>query len=269
MNSKVNTLKEIIKCRRMIIQLAYNDFKNKFAGSYLGVIWAFAQPIVIVSIYWMVFEKGMGSKPLPEFPDTPYLLWLIAGMCPWFFLNDSLNSSTNCLIEYGYIVKKVKFNIDIIPLIKIISAAFVHCFFILLVLLVYIIFGEYPTIYAIQMLYYSACVFIFGLGIAYFTSAVNVFFRDMNQIVGILLQYAMWVIPIMISESIYPAFIRKFLPYNPMYYIVEGYRDSLIRGRWFWERPLLSVYFWVMVMITFVVGRLIFKKMKPHFADVM
>ena len=95
----MNSLKSIIKDRKMILRLAKNDFKNKFAGSYFGLIWAFAQPVVIVSIYWIVFEKGLRSRPLPEMPDFPYLLWLIAGMCPWFFLNDAMNTSTNCLIE--------------------------------------------------------------------------------------------------------------------------------------------------------------------------
>lgn len=251
------------------MQLAFNDFKNKFAGSYLGVLWAFAQPIVIVSIYWVVFEKGLKSQPLPDFPDIPYLLWLIAGMCPWFFFNDALNTSTNCLIEYGYIVKKVKFNIDIIPIIKIISAAFVHCFFIGLLIIVYIINKQYPTIYAIQMLYYSFSAFVFSLAITYFTSAVNVFFRDMTQIVGILLQYAMWIVPIMISETIYPEPIRPYLKLNPIYYIVEGYRDALIRGRWFWEKPQLTIYFWIFVILMFVLGRVVFSKLKPHFADVM
>ncbi len=265
----MGNLRDIVQNRKMILRLALNDFKTKFAGSYFGVIWAFAQPIVIVSIYWIVFEKGLKSRPLEEMPDFPYLLWLIAGMCPWFFLNDALNTSTNCLIDYSYIVKKMKFNIDIIPLIKIFSAAFVHCFFIALVLAVYILYGKYPAIEAIQIFYYSFGVFCFSVAVAYFTSAINVFFRDMTQIVGIILQYAMWVIPIMISENTYPAFMKPILKLNPMYYIVEGYRDALIRHVWFWERPLRTLYFWGVVLVVFVIGRVVFNKMKPHFTDVM
>ena len=158
----MNSLKSIIKDRKMILRLAKNDFKNKFAGSYFGLIWAFAQPVVIVSIYWIVFEKGLRSRPLPEMPDFPYLLWLIAGMCPWFFLNDAMNTSTNCLIEYGYIVKKMKFNIDIIPLIKIVSAAFVHCFFIVLVLAIYCVWKDSNTICFPDDILFNRCVLFFG-----------------------------------------------------------------------------------------------------------
>jgi teichoic acid transport system permease protein len=107
------------------------------------------------------------------------------------------------------------------------------------------------------------------VALVYLTSAINVFFRDMAQIVGIIMQYAMWVIPIMLSESQYPAFMRPILKINPMYYIVEGYRDSLIRHIGFWEHPLQTVYFWAVVIIMFIIGRTVFTKMKPHFADVM
>lgn len=265
----VKGILDIFHNRKMIGRLAVNDFKNKFAGSYLGIFWAFAQPIVIVSIYWMIFEKGFRSRPLPEMPDFPYLLWLIAGMCPWFFLNDAVNNSTNCLIEYSYIVKKMKFNIDIIPLIKIVSAAFVHFFFMILVVVVYVLYGKVPTAYALQMLYYTFGTFCFSVALVYFTSAINVFFRDMAQIVGIVLQYGMWIVPVMIAESQYPEFLRPLLNFNPMYYIVEGYRDALIRQVGFWENPMMTLYFWVVILLLFLIGRFIFKRMKPHFADVM
>ena len=147
------TIKDLLKNRRIILQLASNDFRNKFAGSYLGIFWAFVQPIVNVTVYWFIFSKGLKTGPEG---DYPFLLWLISGICPWFFLNDALNSSINSLVEYSYIVKKVRFNISIIPLIKIISSTFVHAFFIFIVVIVFLIY-QYPiTIYAIQTIYYSS-----------------------------------------------------------------------------------------------------------------
>lgn len=262
-------LKEMFRSRKMIFGLAKNDFKSKFAGSYLGVVWAFMQPIVLVSIYWIIFEKGFKSRPLDEMPDFPYLLWLIAGMCPWFYVSDALNGTSNCLVEYGYIVKKMKFNLDSIPLIKVFSVTFVHFFFIVLVEVVYMMYGKMPSLYALQVFYYSFAVMCFAIAIAYFTSAVNVFFRDMAQIVGILLQYAIWALPIMIAEKQYPSFFTPVLKLNPMYYAIEGYRDALIRQVGFWEHPLRTAYFWGVTLGIFVVGRVVFNKLRPHFADVM
>ena len=197
-----------------------NDLKNRFAGSYLGVVWAFIQPIVIVSIYWIIFEKGLKSRPLPDYPDYPYLLWLVAGICPWFFLNDAINNTSNCMVEYSYIVKKMKFDIDIIPLIKVLSSAIIHIFFIILVFVIFIIFGKVPSVYAVQCTYYSLCVLALNLSFGYAISALNVFVRDVAQAVSIILQYAMWITPVMIAENQFPTFMRSIIKFNPMYYVV-------------------------------------------------
>lgn len=88
----------------MIYKLAKNDFKTKYAGSYLGIIWAFIQPVITVLVYWFVFEVGFrgGSDSLP----VPFVLYLVAGIIPWFFFQDGLTGGTNSLLEYSYLVKK-------------------------------------------------------------------------------------------------------------------------------------------------------------------
>ena len=120
---------EIIKGRKMIYKLAKNDFRTKYAGSYLGIVWAFIQPIVTVLVYWFVFEVGFraGENTLP----VPFVLYLIAGIVPWFFFQDGLIGGTNSMLEYSYLVKKVVFQISVLPVVKIISAVFVHLFFVL------------------------------------------------------------------------------------------------------------------------------------------
>jgi teichoic acid transport system permease protein len=129
---QANMLKEIISNRKLIWDLSKNDFKTRFAGSYLGIIWAFVQPIVTVLVYWFVFEKGMHASGinLRSGITAPFVLWLIAGLVPWFFFQEVLSGGTNALMEYSYLVKKVVFQIDILPIIKLISALFVHLFFI-------------------------------------------------------------------------------------------------------------------------------------------
>lgn len=258
--------KNIWMNRKVIKQLASNDFHNKFAGSYLGIFWAFIQPVINVTIYWIIFEGGLKAGPES---DVPFLLWLIAGICPWFYLNDALNSSTNSLVEYSYIVKKVKFDINVIPIIKIISSTKVHIFFIIVVTAIFILYKFTLTLYAVQCIYYSFCAFILIVGLSYFNTAINVFFRDISQIVSIILQYSMWTVPIMISEDKFPIILQRILKFNPLYYIVQGYRDSFIDHVWFWHRPIITIYFWIVVAAVFVLGIAIFKKLKPYFADVL
>jgi teichoic acid transport system permease protein len=255
-----------IKKVNIFLELVKNDFKSKFIGSQLGVLWAFSQPIVSVSIYWFIFEKGLKSQPINNFP---YLLWLIAGICPWFYFNDAVNNASGSLLDYSYIVKKVKFPISIIPAIKIVSSLYVHLFFIAIVFICFLVYGKEINLYSVQMLYYTLCTVCFSLALSYLLSSLSVFFKDMIQIVNIILQYAMWLTPIMISIESFPIAIQSVLKWNPMYYIVEGYRDSIIRGIGFWMHPKYTAYFWLVTFATYKFGRYIFKKLSVHFADVL
>lgn len=110
---------ELYQNRRLIWKLAKNDFKTRFAGSYLGIVWAFVQPVVTILVYWIVFEKGLNAKAevLASGVAAPYVLWLTAGLVPWFYFSEALSNGTTALLEYNYLVKKVVFKISILPII--------------------------------------------------------------------------------------------------------------------------------------------------------
>ena len=153
---QANMLKEIISNRKLIWDLSKNDFKTRFAGSYLGIIWAFVQPIVTVLVYWFVFEKGMHASGinLRSGITAPFVLWLIAGLVPWFFFQEVLSGGTNALMEYSYLVKKVVFQIDILPIIKLISALFVHLFLLYLQLFYMRVMGIIGFVYIANVILY-------------------------------------------------------------------------------------------------------------------
>ncbi len=260
--------RELYQNRRLIMNLSKNDFKTKYAGSYLGIVWAFIQPIVTILVYCFVFTVGFRSGDVANYP---FVLYLISGMVPWLFFQDALNGGTNSLIEYSYLVKKVVFKISILPIVKIISALFVHLFFIAFSLVVFSLYGYTPTIYTVQILYYSACTFLFSLALVYATSAIVIFFRDLTQIINIVLQVGVWMTPIMWDLNMLSnhPLLMKLFKFNPMYYIVNGYRDSMLAQVWAIERWKWGLYFWVVTGLLFLLGAVIFKKLKIHFADVL
>ena len=270
MNKKTNIAAELMKNRRMIGKLAGNDFRMKFAGSYLGVIWAFIQPVVTVLVYWFVFEIGFRT-PNTNLP-VPFLLYLIAGLVPWFYFQEALTGGTSALLNYDYLVKKVVFEIEVLPPVKIISAMFTHLFFIGFLLFLYLCYGRIPDLYNLQILYYSAGLTILVLGLCYLTSSVVVFFRDLSQVIGIMLQVGVWMTPIMwvADEKLanHP-WVWKLLKLNPVYYVVTGYRDAFIYKNWFWERPLWTLYFWGFTIGIFCLGSWVFTRLRVHFADVL
>lgn len=262
---------ELWQNRNLIWKLAKNDFKKRYAGSYLGAVWAMAQPVVTVAMYYVVFDKIMGnaSPRLGNGTEVPYVLFLTAGLVPWFYFTEALNNGTNALMEYNYLVKKVVFKISILPIIKIIAATFIHAFFVCILLLVAAIYGYYPTVYTLQIFYYSACLFIFVLALSYSTCAIVVFFRDLSQIISIALQIGMWATPILWNlNDLNPTwtFIVKL---NPLVYIVNGYRSAIYEHEWFFQDFFSTMYFWIVTVVLFGIGALIFKRLKVHFADVM
>lgn len=273
MKKNKSIILSVIKNQTLIWRLGKNDLKTKFAGSYLGIIWAFVQPIITVLVYWFVFQVGLRS-PMPVTKsgvEIPYVLWLVAGLVPWFFFADALNGGAASLTGYNYLVKKVVFEIEVLPVVRIISALFVHVFFVAFTLILFACNGLYPTWYSLQVVYYSFAMFVLVLGLSYMTSAIVVFFRDLTQIITILLQIGIWVTPIMwnINSMDVPPIVVTILKLNPMFYIVAGYRGALIDQTGFWESPGLTIYFWVVTILFFVWGSHVFKKLRVHFADVL
>lgn len=257
---------EVVLNRNLLFRLAQNDFKTRYAGSYFGLLWAFVQPCVTIVLYWFVFQIGLGAGPVE---GHPFVIWLVAGLVPWLFFQDAVLYGTNSLIEYSYLVKKVVFEVDILPMVKIISAFFVHVFFLGISLILYAAMGYFPGLYCFQMLYYSLCAGILAIALSYCTSAIVLFFRDLGQIINIVLQIGTWMTPIMWQINIIPANLRWIFKLNPMFYVVQGYRDCVLSHVVFLERLGDTAYFWIFVMVLFVCGNGIFQRLKPHFADVL
>ena len=259
---------ELYQSRHLIWKLAKNDFKKRYAGSYLGAVWAMVQPVVTVAMYYIVFDLVMGTGK-SMVPDKPYVLFLTAGLVPWFYFSEALNSGTNALLEYNYLVKKVVFKISVLPIIKIIAATFIHVFFAVVLLVIAACYGYFPTVYTIQIVYYSFCLFIFVLGLCYSTCAVMVFFKDIGQIISILLQIGMWATPILWDINGISPIAQTLVKINPLVYIVNGYRSAIFEKQWFFEDFYSTMYFWIFTVVIFGIGALVFKRLKVHFADVL
>lgn len=262
---------ELYQNRRLIWRLSRNDFKKRYAGSYLGTIWAMVPPIVTVAMYWVVFDRIFGSGPQVTYTggEVPYVLFLTAGLVPWFFFSDAVMGGMTSLMEYNYLVKKVVFKVSILPIIKVTAAMFVHIGFSVVLVLIAAFYGYTPTLYTLQLFYYTFCEYVFILGLSYATCAIVLFFRDLQNLVSIMMQVGMWATPILWNINTLREKYKPFIKLNPMTYIVEGYRSAVYEQQWFWEHFYSSTYFWIVTALLFVVSALIFKKLKPMFADVM
>ncbi len=256
----------LYQSKRIILSLAKQDFTQRFLGNYFGILWAFAGPLITVLIMWFVFQVGFRTGHVENFP---FILWLVTGMFPWFFLTESISSGTGAVIDKPYLVKKVLFRVSTLPVIKLLVAAFLHSFFILILFSMFALYGYYPKLHNLQVLYYAFATIFFTLGLSWATSAIVIFFRDLSQIISIFIQFGFWLTPIFWSIKMVPEKYLFLIQLNPAYYIVEGYRDSFLYGVWFWEKPVLTLYYWSFSILLFILGAFIFRRLRPHFADVL
>jgi ABC-type polysaccharide/polyol phosphate export permease len=142
-------------------------------------------------------------------------------------------------------------------------------FFIVIALILYGVHGFFIDIYYLQIIYYLFSTFVLSLGLAWITSSVILFFRDLQQILQIITRIGFWFTPIFWSIDKIPPNYQWLVKLNPAFYLVQGYRDCLIYKTWFWERPQLTLYFWLLTLFIFAFGSILFRRLKPHFADVL
>lgn len=270
----VNILKEFYfflmalwQNRFIIIQLTKRDFQNRYLGSYLGLPWAFIKPLASVIVMWFAFTYGLKVGKVDD--SVPFAMWLMVGIIPWFYVSENVTGSTQSLQEYSFLIKNISFRPSIIPLIKILTNSLIHLFFIVFLAIISIAYGYSPSLYWLQVFYYMGYGIVLTLGISWCFSSIQPFVRDVSHIIEVAMQLFFWGTPILWSYKMLPEKLYFIVKLNPVFYIVQGYRNTFIYKIGFFEDWKFTLYCWSITTIVFVFGAMVFKKLKPHFADVL
>ena len=260
-------IKSIWKNKKLVCGLGKSDFKNRFASTSLGSIWGFLQPFVFMITYVIVFQYIL-KTPAPG--DYPYTVWFLPGIAMWLCINDSVMSASSSIRVYSYLVKKVVFPIDAIPIISLISSSFVSLFLIIISIIVSAIYGFFPNILMLIYIIFSAYCFL--IAFTRFTSAVTTLVPDFSNLLGILMQLFFWFTPIiwnldMLNEH---PIILQVIQCTPFTYLVTGIRDVFLGGNIITANNFLyTIAFWVITILIFLWGNSIFQRNKKDFADVL
>ncbi|NQV02706.1 MAG: ABC transporter permease [Bacteroidia bacterium] len=267
LRSFLSFLYALYQQKYVIGQLVKRDFQNKYLASYIGLPWAFIQPGATILVMWFAFTYGLKINVMDG--GIPFVPWLICGLIPWFFISDTLTSSSNSLIEYSYLIKKTSFKVAIIPFIKIFTGLIIHLFFIGVIAILVMAYGFYPNIYWLQIFYLVIATFTLLTGIGWLISSINVFVRDVGPMVNVVISIMFWATPIIWPYSMLSGNMKYFALFNPFFYITEGYRYIFLQKTWIFQNIEMTIYFWVITAFVFVLGALVFKRLSPHFADVL
>lgn len=257
---------EVYERRKQIYDLTRRDFKDRYSGSFLGMMWAFLEPLAMMSIMWAVFNLGLKVKPSG---DVPFVAYLFTGQVAYNFFSDAVGASANVIRAYSFLVKKVKFRIAILPIVKINSAIIIHTIFLGIVMGIIWANGVKPSLYWLQTVYYMFALIFLLLGLSWLFSALGVFVKDIANVIQIFITFGFWLTPIFWDQNMVPPEYQVYLCLNPMFYIVQGYRDSFLYHVPFWAHPVNTLYFWGVAWLALLSGILAFKKLRPHFADIL
>ena len=155
------------------------------------------------------------------------------------------------------------------PFVQIGSALIIHLSLVIFLLITFLFYGYMPSIYWLQLPYYIFCSVVLLLGLSWLTSSVRVFIKDVGNFIAVILQIGFWATPIFWSLDLVPQKYRYIIELNPMFYIVDGFRDTFINNIWFWEKSSLSIYFIIFSSVTLIFGAIVFRRLRPHFGDVL
>lgn len=262
----VQFLRQVLQHRDMIFALAVRDLQSRYVGTLGGVLWAFVHPIAIVSVFYFVFAVGFRAQG-PS--STPFILWFVCGLVPWFFFNDTLLAITNSITGNAHLVKKTIFPTEVLPLVHVISSFFPHIIFMIILVGMLGFFNIPFSAGRLLVAYYLVCTVTLVLGLGWLLSALQVFYRDIGQALTIILNIWFWATPIVWSQEIVPAEYRGLLFLNPIFYIVEGYRGLMIYGTLVWPNTQETATFWGITLGVLFLGVYVFRRLKPEFADVI
>jgi len=257
-------LREYLRSKDLLRSLALSDFRTRYVGSYYGIVWEVLQPLSLIFLFWFVFEFALGITTVE---GVPFVLWFIIGLIPWFFFSDAWSNATNAFIQYSFLVKKMVFKVEILPAVKVLSSLLTSAIFHVILVVFLVIYGEGARLSSLAVLYYLFCTIILVWGLSLITSSVLVFFKDMRQLLTIILQFGIYLTPILWSQNAIPEKFHWLITINPMAYVVDGYRSAILGDLSF--DPLTTITFWVITIGAVIAGSIVFQRLRPHLADVL
>lgn len=258
-------VRDMVSHRDLLLNFVVRDLKSRYAGSLMGIVWNVIHPLAMIIIYTLVFSRVMGAR-LPGISDVHgYSIYLCAGLLPWNAFTEVISRSTTVFLDQAWLLKKMNFPKKLLGG-SIAFSSLVNFFIGFSIFLLFLLLtGHRPgTAYLIlPVLLILQFTFAFGLGLI--LSALNVFLRDISQLVGIGLQLWFWLTPIVYLEDVVPETVKGVLQLNPMYHFIRGYH-SVILDNAFPSWSTLGIMS-MLALMSLTIGSAIFFRLKDEIVD--
>ena len=262
-------MRALVTHRQLLQDFAWRELRSRYKGSALGFGWNFAIPLLNLAVFYLLFGVLLGQRPRTGTGEQNYAIFLFVGLLPWTFFANSLGAGASSIIANGAIVKKVRLPLQLLPAASVLSSLANFLLSMVVLFVVLAIFGPRHPEGLLYLPLLMVVQIVMNLGFAYLLAAANVFYRDVQHILGILLTAWYFLTPVLFSVQIVAdrPTERELLYLNPMTSIVVAYQRALLDGLPpEWERLLYSGVFAVAV---FVLGFWYFRRSKDTFEEAL
>lgn len=255
----------IYRYRGFIKSTVRRDFQSRYQRSMLGMSWLFLQPLAMILVYTLIFANIMKAK-LPGVDDTfAYSIYLCAGVLTWGLFTEILNRSTTIFLENANLLKKVSFPRICLPIIVTSSALLNFCIIFGLFTVFLIVSGNFPGWVYLNIIPVLLVLILFVSSLGIVLGVLNVFFRDVGQLINVITQFWFWLTPIVYPASILPEWLSRFLAINPMVSIIQSMQTILVRH----EPPAYGSLLYPLILgaLFLVLGLYLFRKHSGEIVD--
>ncbi len=253
--------------RYFVLSSVQNEIRARFVRSRLGGLWIILNPLAQVAIYAVILSNVLAAKIQGIDNKYSFAIYLTAGIMGWSLFSEIINRCLNLFIAHGNLMKKVMFPKVVLPAVVVGTSVFDNFMLFLAVLGVFAFLGHLPTWEVLWLPVIIATTVILGIGFGLILGVLNVFVRDISQVVPIVLQIAFWFTPIVYPLSVIPESYRYLLQFNPMYPLVKGYQDVLVYG----VKPDIHSITMILIVGTLmlVFSFFLFRQASEEMADVL
>lgn len=249
-----------------ILYLSKVDLVKTYKGAHLGWFWAIFNPTFKIFVYYFTLVIGLKSSKILF--GYPYFLWLISGLVPWFFINDILNSGSDCIRKYNYLITKINFPVSIIPTFCTLSKFYLHVFLMVFVFSIFA-FTKNLTAYVLQLPIYIFLMLVFFYFLCLLLSTLSAISKDFCNLVKAVVFAIFWLSGIIWDISSMPEWVQHLLYLNPVTFIVNGYRNCFIKHIWFFEEPIALLSFLLLTTIIAIIGITLYNHLKKDIPDLL
>ncbi len=249
--------------RRALSSLARHDLRRTYASTAGGVLWTFLTPLIPILIFSAVFSFGL-RLPLG---GAPYIFGFAAAYVPWVLLSASISGASGSIVAHRYLVKRIRFPVEIIPADAVLVHSLPHAFLLSLTGAACLIGGYVRFPDFLLVLYFYGCTVLLTISAGLLVSSIVVVARDFQQMLPSILQVWFWLTPIAWIGTQLPRPVRTLLAFNPAGYIVSGYRHALMPKIFAAPTALESAAFWIICLGMLMIGAACFRRLRGYFWD--